>query len=52
MATAKTNEKKFRDLVSASFGEDVLKGSKTFKNPSADVSISVDETIEIGGKKI
>lgn len=52
MAVAGTNEKKFRELFSSVFGEDILKGGETFKSSLADVSISVDETIQIGGKKI
>jgi uncharacterized protein YxeA len=52
LSKAGENEKKFKELFSDEPLANLLKGSQTYKNQDADVSISVDEMIEVGGKKI
>ncbi|MBB5149100.1 hypothetical protein [Ureibacillus thermosphaericus] len=52
MSKAGENEKKFKQLISDRFGTGLLQGSQTYKNYDADVSISVDDMIEIDGKRI
>ena len=52
MSKAGENEKKFKKLISDRFGTGLLQGSQTYKNYDADVSISVDDMIEIDGKRI
>lgn len=52
MSKAGDNEKKFRALISKQFGVDCLSGSQTYKKGNANVSISVDDMIEYGNKKL
>lgn len=52
MTKAGANEKRFRKLISDQFGKGLLQDSQTYKNHNANVSISVDEFIEINGRKI
>ncbi len=46
------NEKKFKHFFEKKFGEDLLKGKKTYKSNKGKVKISIDESLEIGNKKI